>query len=344
MENPIYDKILPAPKQGGFKMNDYFIWCGSVIKGEDGRFHMFASRWKKDLGFSWHWLFNCEIVRASSDVPEGPYNFEEVIFERRNRRYFDAMNQHNPSIRFWNGTYYLYYFGTTYGGPVPGPGDKISEERATEVWNNKRIGLATSKSIFGPWKRADEPLLLPRSYEHWDCTITTNPAAAILPNGTTYMIYKSREYFRSTLMLGITKAPKPEGPYERISDEPIFKFENPDFHVEDPFIWYEKGTFHALIKDDFKNNSGGITGERGAGIYTTSMDCINWEISKHPKAYSKKVLWDDGTVTEQQCLERPNLLFQDGVPTHLFLATGRGNEPYVFDESWNMVIPLKVDY
>jgi hypothetical protein len=97
MGNPIFERLLPAPKNGGFKMEDYYIWCGSAIMGEDGRFHMFASRWRKELGFGVHWVFNSEIVRAVSGEPEGPYIFEEVIFKRRERQYFDAMNQHNPS-------------------------------------------------------------------------------------------------------------------------------------------------------------------------------------------------------------------------------------------------------
>ena len=31
------------------------------------------------------------------------------------------MNVHNPYIRKWNQTYYLYYMGTTFGGPIPAP-------------------------------------------------------------------------------------------------------------------------------------------------------------------------------------------------------------------------------
>jgi len=242
---------------------------------------------------------------------------------------------------YWNGTYYLYYMGTTYGGPIPEPGEIISQERMIEVWNNKRIGLATSKSVYGPWKRAEVPLLEPRRPGHWDCTITSNPSVAIMPDGTTYLIYKSREYAMSTLQLGVAKAPTPEGPFARLTYDPIFKFQNSDFHVEDPFLWYSDGLFHILIKDDFKNNCGGITGEWGAGIYATSQDCINWDIHYDPKAYSRKVLWDDGTTTLQCNLERPNLLFQEGKSTHLFLATGDGPNPYNFSNSWNIVIPLK---
>lgn len=75
---------------------------------------------------------------------------------RRGRTFFDGMNVHNPYIRKWNQTYYLYYMGTTFGGPIPGPGDEVDSSRFTEVWNRKRIGLATAPSVFGPWTRCDE--------------------------------------------------------------------------------------------------------------------------------------------------------------------------------------------
>ena len=44
------DKLLPAPIGGGFQMEDYWIWGSSVIKGEDGKYHMFADRWAKSIG------------------------------------------------------------------------------------------------------------------------------------------------------------------------------------------------------------------------------------------------------------------------------------------------------
>ncbi len=49
MSNPILSRILPAPRQGGFRMDDHFVWCGSVVPGEDGRFYMFASRWRRKI-------------------------------------------------------------------------------------------------------------------------------------------------------------------------------------------------------------------------------------------------------------------------------------------------------
>jgi hypothetical protein len=50
--NEFKERLLPAPLDGGFKMDGYWVWCGSVIKGEDGKYHMFASRWPSTTPFS----------------------------------------------------------------------------------------------------------------------------------------------------------------------------------------------------------------------------------------------------------------------------------------------------
>ena len=41
------EKLAPSVKNGGFEMDDYWVWGASVIKGEDGKYHMFASRWPR---------------------------------------------------------------------------------------------------------------------------------------------------------------------------------------------------------------------------------------------------------------------------------------------------------
>ncbi|WP_372753922.1 hypothetical protein, partial [Labilibaculum sp.] len=68
---------------------------------------------------------------------------------------------------------------------------------------------------------------------------------------------------------------------------------------------------------------------------------VEWNLFKNPLAYSRKVLWDDGTTTYQNHFERPFLLIEDGVPTHFFAATGNGKKAWSFTKTWNMVIPLK---
>lgn len=337
------DKLLPAVKGGGFMMDDYWVWDPSVIKGEDGRYHMFASRWSKAIGFD-KWVTNSEIVRAVADRPEGPYTFAEVVLSARGKQWFDGLTTHNPRITKYKNEYLLFYMGNTYDFPVPDNNIDIwADGRAQKAWMNKRVGLAVAPRITGPWKRVAQPVIAPRPGK-WDATITSNPSPVVRPDGTVYLMYKSSSKdLTPPLLLGAALSKQGySGPYRRLSDKPVFDFKSnaqKENDVEDPFVWWTGNRYELIMKDRF----GHICGEEGGGIHATSKDGVNWTLSNPVKAYSRTIQWDDGTVTRQANFERPFLLFENGKPTHLFAATGSGNKPYQVDETWNMVMPLKQD-
>ncbi len=334
------DRLLPAPKNGGFRDDRYWIWGSSVIKGEDGKYHMFASRWSKDVGFG-NWVSNSEVVRAVSDTPLGPYSFQEVVLPARGPEFFDGMCTHNPRIVRYRDKYLLYHFGTTYDFPMPDKENPdISEDNWALAWMNKRIGLAISDSIYGPWERSDKPVIEPRP-GHWDASITSNPAPAVdEKTGNILLMYKSSaDGLIPPLLLGVSMADSPRGEYRRLSEEPVFRFETPDnkyIDVEDPYIWWTGKRYEAIIKD----RSGEICGEEGGGVHAWSPDGIQWMLFDKLKAYSRNILWEDGTRTVQNHFERPFLLIEDGQPTHLFAAVGEGPKAWNFENTWNMVIPL----
>ncbi|MBO9673112.1 MAG: glycoside hydrolase family protein [Sphingobacteriaceae bacterium] len=337
----LLSRMLPAPVNGGFSMDNYWVWDPSVIKGEDGLYHMFASRWSKDYGFG-NWVTNSQVVRAVSTVPEGPYRFEEVVLQARGRDYFDGCTTHNPRIIKVKDYYVLYYFGNRYADADPKPGEDVwANGVAHHAWMNKRIGMAWSKSVYGPWIRSDQPLLLPRPGQ-WDASITSNPSPVVLPDGKIYLLYKSSpKDWNPPLLLGAAVADSFKGQYKRLTDKPIFEFHKsnkPDSDVEDPFVWWEKDHYELIMKD----RSGSICGEEGGGIHARSKNGKEWTLAKEVKAYSRIIKWADGTTTKQGNFERPFLLFDEhGIATHLFAATGAGSRPYALDRSWNMVIPLK---
>lgn len=334
------DKLLPAPVGAGFEMEDYWIWGSSVIKGNDGKYHMFADRWEKAIGFQ-GWVSNSQVVHAVSDTPEGPYQFSDVALPARGAAFFDGLVTHNPRVIYFKGKYYLYYFGTTYDFPVPTAGTVWQDDWFERAWMNKRIGVAWSDSLYGPWHRSDKPVIEPRPGK-WDATITTNPSPVVNPiTGKILLMYKSSPVNSAPpLLLGVAEADDPLGEYRRLSDDPIFRFDtadNKDNDVEDPFVWHNGKYYELIMKDRF----GHICGEDGGGIHATSENGIDWKLSDPVKAYSRKVKWTDGREVLQANFERPFLLFENGKPTHLFAATGIGPSPWNFEKTWNMVIPLK---
>jgi hypothetical protein len=337
-----YDKLMPAPKGGGFAMKGYWVWCGSVIQGDDGKYHMFASRWPKNISFAPHWLTNSEIVRAVSDTPEGPYEFAEVVLPVRGEGYWDGKMTHNPTIHRCGDKFLLYYTGTTYEGNIPTADDPVQpgSERQVQAHANQRVGLAVASSVAGPWERMDQSILPPRTGK-WDALMTTNPAPCVHPDGSVLLIYKAVGFRGDLLRVGVAKADHYLGLYERLADEPIFRFDETEDHVEDAYVWHSdsdgSGGGYQLIMKDMK---GGICGERGGGIHARSADGVHWSISDPALAYSRTIHWNDGSTTLQSRLERPQLLIENGVPTHLFAATSIDGDRKAID-TWNMVIPIR---
>lgn len=346
MKGTLSERMLPAPVGGGFAMEGYWVWCGSVIKA-DGKYHMFASRWRNTLPMHPGWLLESEIVRAESETPEGPYTFKEVVTPVRGAEYWDGRSTHNPHIMKCGDTYVLYYMGSTHPFPDVPLGEKLdnSSYRTIVARANKRVGIATSKSIYGPWERRDEPVQKTRP-EYFDNFFVSNPAPCLNPDGSVLMVYKTRkyaerpypEYLHGKMELGVSKAASFEGPFEACSDVPLIREEG--LEVEDPFIWIDEDGYNMMAKD----MNGRICGERMGGIYASSRDGVHWDVKRDFQFYSRNILWDDGQVREMGNLERPFILFEDGKPTHLFFATSDGKNGEGFmnaTKTWNMVIPLK---
>lgn len=337
------ERMLPAPRDGGFRMEGYWVWCGSVIKAENGRYYMFASRWPKTQNMHPGWLFQSEIVRASSDNPCGPFQFEEVVIGDRGPQYWDGRMAHNPRIFKHNNQYILYYTGTTYPFAIEDSEVIQNNDYRTMIARaNKRIGIAVADCITGPFIRRDEPILCTRP-DYFDNVLTSNPAPYIEEDGSVYMIYKSRSYrgkpyknpLHGPMNIGIAKAEHFLKPHCAVLTSPLFD----QSLIEDPFVWKENGTYHMIAKDMF----GTICGEKHGGVYAASQNGIDWKMKQNYLAYSRTVLWDDQKVEKMGSMERPFILFENGEATHMYFATSDGRENGFLDakNTWNMVIPLK---
>lgn len=337
------NRMLPASRNSGFRMEGYWVWCGSVIKAEDGRYHMFASRWPKTQKMHPGWIFSSEIVRAVSDTPEGPYEFAEVVLPARGPQYWDGRMTHNPRIFKRGNEYVLYYIGTTHPFPEP---DYVAahEDPITVVCRtNKRIGIATADKITGPWKRSDKPVMDVRP-EHFDNLFVSNPAPCMNEDGSVLMVYKSRAYKESVyekelhgqMQLGVAEADSCEGPYRVLRETPLFP---EDVVVEDPYIWKEDGIYHMVAKDMFGN----VCGIQYGGIHAWSEDGVNWNLNRGELAYSRTITWDDGTEQVMGNFDRPSMIFdKNGNATHMNFAVSDGTNSFMdANDTWNVVIPLK---
>jgi len=142
---------------------DHNVWGCSPIYGPDGRVHVFYSRWKNEAKHQ-GWITCCEITHAVADSPEGPYEFCDVAVKGRGGDWWDAMTCHNPTIHKVGEKYVLFYMGTSDGTVY-----------------TKRVGMAVSDSLYGPWERTSEPIVQPDPDPNaWNsiCTTTWSSATA----------------------------------------------------------------------------------------------------------------------------------------------------------------------
>lgn len=338
--NSLFSRIGKVPRNSGFSMEGYHLWCPSVIKGDDGLFHLFASRWPNTIPFHPGWMVASEVVHATSNDILGPYEFRDVALPARGAEYWDGRSTHNPKILKHKENYIIVYMGSTHPFQDVQPGEPflLDDPRCIVGRSNKRVGIAISKNLNGPWQRFDGPIL-PTKPNTFYSFLTSNPSLIIHEDESAYLMFKSRKYeghVHSPMFIGVAKAPHFTGPYTVIGNKPIF---GPGYfgEVEDPYVWKDSSGFHMIAKDMYDK----LAGEHHAGFLANSPDGVKWELDPQPKAYSRTITWDDGEKQTLGQMERPFAYVENGKVTHLFFGVMDG--PGGFNNStrsWNLVIPL----
>ena len=64
-ESPFARRLQPIGR--ALELEDYYVWCNSPIEGDDGKIHVFFSRWKAEKGMS-GWINGCEIAHIKKSV------------------------------------------------------------------------------------------------------------------------------------------------------------------------------------------------------------------------------------------------------------------------------------
>jgi hypothetical protein len=282
-------------------MDGWHVWCGSAIRGDDGLYHLFASRWPEATGFPEGYRQHSEIVRAVSENPLGPYRFEDVVIAKRAAGKWDSAMAHNPAIYRVGNQYVLYYIGADEGSAY------------------RQIGVATAPSLYGPWARRDEPLGLGVRDD------ANNPSACFAPDGSLRLVWRN-----AALKVCISTAPSFEGPF-RLENGDVW----PKAKLEDFFFFRQDGAWRIVCED----NVGAVSGHERWGVGLESADGIaGWKPWEKPVVYDHQVRWTDGGAFTPVRRERPWLLLENGGATQLFTGVWDGkrawNQPVPLSVPW----------
>lgn len=328
--------LLPVDEECSvFQDKDYYTWGGSPVRGDDGLYHLYYSRWKKEYGFL-AWVTHSEIAHAVSKKATGPYKFHDLALPARGAQYWDGLNTHNPTIHYFEGKYYLYYTGNT------GDGVNMKNGLNASHRNHQRLGVAVSDSPYGPWKRFDTPVIdVSPDHNAHDALMMANPSITQMADGRYLMVYKAVAKNNPGVWGGpvvhlCAIADSPIGPFEKLSN-PIFTAKDSPFPAEDPYIWVQNGCYYAIVKD----MHGAFTKAGRSLALFYSEDGIDWNPTEHPLVSIPEIRWKNGKVTKLTHLERPQLLIENGKPTVLFLAADDMGDYTQEGHSFNVHIPLK---
>jgi len=319
--------IQPSSPTGRFSDPDYFIWCGSVVEDDSGKWHLFYARWLRCFGFQ-AWVTHSEIARAVADSPCGPFRHEAVVLPARGAEFWDGLCTHNPTIHRFDGRYYLYYTGNT-GDGVPTSGLNWTHR------NNQRVGVAAATRPEGPWERFAQPLI-DTTPGLADALCCNNPSITRSFDGSYLMVYKAigdqgELPFGGPVVHLVATSASPTGPFVK-HPQPVFLKAGVSFAAEDPFIWTQDGCYWAIVKD-----MGGHFTHAGRSLALfTSKDGFDWQLAAHPLVARTEIRWADGTLETLEALERPQLAFRSGVPIALLCAAQMRD-----GDTFNVQIPLR---
>ena len=299
------ERIQPVPKDSGFKMDDYWIWGGSMIE-VDGKFHLFASRWKKDHRFPENYRNDSEIVRAISDNPLGSFEFEELVIGERDSSFWDSNMAHNPTILKIDDEFVLFYIGSDF-----------TTIRENSNYLLRRVGYASSRSIEGPWKRSEEPLI----------DVESNNPAVLVDTERVLLIYRD-----APLRIFIAQAQNYKGPYELKNDNVW-----PEHKLEDFYLFKINDNYHLICED----NIGGISNHVRWGVQLYSENGIDkWKPFDPPVVYDHDLIYSDGDTLHCNRRERPQLLINDNKITHLLTGIYDGKNSWCQPVALEPPLPL----
>jgi hypothetical protein len=273
-------------------MKHWDYWDGKILRGPDGKYRMFASRWDQAKGHN-GW-FASQAVEAVSTSALGPYHDEGQCWPDN-----EGGKGHNvTAVQLPNGHYAVV----------------VSETRNGDVFTSSSIngpwtylgGISVNQDTFHSLRDPGETRPLhgpnPRPWHGSNVTLI------VRPDGRFEIVQRSGQILisRDNIL----------GPYDVQGDSiyrglPGLPQDNLG-RLEDPVIWFSGGWYHILV-----NNWGdrrayhiisrdGITGWKFQGLaYEPGADFIRYT---------------DGTVNHWNKLERPGVLIENGHVTAVSLA------------------------
>lgn len=281
--------VLPRDVNNGVedpKLENWCYWDGRIVKGCDGKYHIYASRWGQDFPHGRGWKEDSKGIHAISNDVMGPYKDEGLLWPQWQR----GKGCNVVGLKMHDGRYAAITSEITKGEVFVADNPNGPFKFLGEIkWdaNGFHPGLAAYKGGTGNMSNVQ----------------------VILRHDGRYMIVA-----RSTAPMisddGIL------GPYKIMGDRVYKNYpELPQEKNEDPTVWYSGGMYHIVYNHWPSKTS----------HHFTSVDGIKDWVYRgvaFKKGESKIFKYTDGTINDWEFIERPTAYVDEetGHVTHFIFS------------------------
>ncbi len=225
--------VLPRDPQNGLEdqtLKQWYYWDGKIIKGPEGKYHLFASRWEQSHGHK-GW-FGSRAVQAVSADPTGPYLDQGLCWPDN-----QGGKGHNvTAVVLPDGRYAVV----------------ISETRPGTVF--------VSATPAGPWQQLGLIQVDANGFNRNDGRMS-NSSMLVRPDGSFEIVPRSGAVLISTN--GVLGPYKLQGPsiYPGIHGLSLN-------NLEDPVLWFSGGLYHIVVNSWSDRKAYHLTSPDGISHWT----------------------------------------------------------------------------
>jgi hypothetical protein len=278
--NGIEDNGANGGVSAGSETN--FYWDGKILKGSDGKYHLYGVHWKYSIGFgppsggSTGWKISTP-MQAVSDNLLGPYIYQSDL---------TAKGHNVTALVQPDGTYAVFM-----GEIVPG-----------QVW--------TASSPNGPWT----------SLGNYSTDTNGHTNCGDLSSNATFTLGPDNRYWGTSRAGCMMSSDKIIGPYKLLTNDTLPDLEHGDNQqAEDEVIWYSGGYYHIVWNYWNVQRAYHIMSKDGINNWTSTGAAYQGTQSPS-NSYSNWLRYTDGTVNHWHNMERPGVYLENGHPAAFTFA------------------------
>ena len=274
--NGLEGKSVYSSQLGKYIVKDWCYWDGSIVKDDEGKYHMYASRWDQNNHHHTGWTEASKGMHAVSDNLFGPYRDQGETWPY----WMDGKGHNVIGLRMHDGRYALVgseiIRGNIWIGE--GPNGPFEYQGEIQVDNN---GFTPGNARYN---------IAPNNMANVMVIYRPDGRYMIVPRQCSSLISEN----------GIM------GPYKIMSGAAWGGVEGiPQEYMEDPTVWYSDGLYHIVVNYFPEDVS----------YHLTSRDGIYHWKNRGLAVNKRKGLfrYTNGTINDWETVQRPTVYLEDGV-------------------------------